>query len=131
MAPKPKKPFELTVPAGTPDVLAAAALGTALMKKAGTTSWEDYQNDSTANAPLIKDAFRPTPGQKKLLDQHTLVLSGLRLKPTVTVSYCTKCKGWTWVEGTPPTKCAISPACEHKPIKAPTLKSKELESGED
>lgn len=115
------KPFTVPVPERTPEVLAAAALGIRLLKKAKCTTWAEYLSGDTEAAALTRAAFQATEDQQALLERNTLALSGIRITPTVTIAYCPQCAGWTFIDGSAPSRCLISPGCEGKPVKAPNV----------
>ena len=107
-----------------PPLAQAAALALGVLKAAGATRWAELEG-------VLPSTVELSAGQRKLLDDHALVVELLRLAgrrddgsrtPTVTVAVCPACSEWVLVSGPAPSRCEITFGCSGTPRKASVAK---------
>jgi hypothetical protein len=102
--------------AGTPPLVAAAALALGILRVTKVTTWAELVAEPSR---LSDAALEVSSDQSALLNAHRAELAPLRVSPLVTLAACPVCERWAVVSGgQPAATCSLTLGCTGHPVRA-------------
>lgn len=105
------------VPHDAPDIIRAASLGLALLKRAGADDFEALDAGIRTGNPAMMKKLESTALSRadlRLLTAHRDMLAYLRATPATHILYCHDCHEYAVITGAAPSRCFMTDGCESK-----------------